>query len=69
MNLLKRFGGFWYNFIVGDDWRIAAGVVIGLAIVALLKHTGNDRSWWLFPLLVVATLGLSLWAEIRPKHK
>jgi hypothetical protein len=24
----KGFGRFWWDFIVGDDWRIAAGVVV-----------------------------------------
>jgi hypothetical protein len=30
------FGRFWWDFIVGDDWRIAAGVVLALALGALL---------------------------------
>jgi hypothetical protein len=32
----KGFGRFWWDFIVGDDWRIAAGVVVVLAGGALL---------------------------------
>jgi hypothetical protein len=31
MKQLRAFAAFWYDFIVGDDWRIAAGVVLGLA--------------------------------------
>ena len=31
---LRSFGAFWWDFIVGDDWRIAAGVVVG---------TGGDQ--------------------------
>ena len=31
MKQLKSFGAFWYDFIVGDDWHVAALVVIGLA--------------------------------------
>ena len=31
MRLSRAFGRFWYDFIVGDDWRIAAGVVLVLA--------------------------------------
>jgi hypothetical protein len=23
MSWLRRFGSFWYDFIVGDDWRLA----------------------------------------------
>jgi hypothetical protein len=32
----KGFGRFWWDFIVGDDWRIAAGVVVVLTAGALL---------------------------------
>jgi hypothetical protein len=34
---------FWWDFIVGDDWRIAAGVVAVLAVGALLV-SGGDAS-------------------------
>jgi len=32
----KGFGRFWWDFIVGDDWRIAAGVLVVLTAGALL---------------------------------
>jgi hypothetical protein len=32
----KGFARFWWDFIVGDDWRIAVGVVLVLAAGALL---------------------------------
>jgi hypothetical protein len=35
MRYLSAFGRFWFDFIVGDDWRIAAGVVTVLAVGAL----------------------------------
>jgi hypothetical protein len=36
----KGFGRFWWDFIVGDDWRIAAGVVVVLTAGALVvAHT------------------------------
>ena len=35
MRWLRAFGRFWVDFIVGDDWRIAAGVVTVLALGAL----------------------------------
>ena len=40
MRFLKSFGHFWYDFIIGDDWKIAAAVVTALAIVAVLLATG-----------------------------
>jgi hypothetical protein len=33
---LRGFGRFWYDFIIGDDWRIAAGVCVMLALGAFL---------------------------------
>jgi hypothetical protein len=53
------FGRFWYHFIVGDDWTLALGVVVGLAITGILKSSGI-QAWWLVPILVIAMLGISL---------
>ena len=36
MRFVKGFARFWWDFIVGDDWRIAAGVVAVLAAGAVL---------------------------------
>ena len=40
MRFLKAFGLFWYDFIIGDDWKIAAYVVGALAIAAVLAVNG-----------------------------
>jgi hypothetical protein len=64
MAFLKNFGSFWYDFIIGDDWRIAAAVVAALALTALLAHAGIT-AWWLLPLVVVTSLGMSLWTAMR----
>jgi hypothetical protein len=50
--------GVW-EFVVGDDWRTAAGVVVALAATALLASAGV-AAWWVMPLAVLALLGLSL---------
>jgi len=36
---MKRFARFWWDFIVGDDWRVAVGVLIAFAFTALLATT------------------------------
>jgi hypothetical protein len=59
VNALRRFGAFWWDFVVGDDWVVAAGVVLGLAGVALLDRAGI-ASWWLLPVVVAGLLALSL---------
>jgi hypothetical protein len=59
MTWIRSFAMFWYDFIVGDDWRVAVGVVAGLAATAGLVHAGVN-AWWLLPVVVAALLGLSL---------
>lgn len=60
MNWLKRFGAFWYAFFVGDDCRLAVGAVLGIGVVGLLLNAGHGSVWWLLPVVVVATLTISL---------
>ncbi len=51
--------GVW-DFVVGDDWRTAAGVVLALALTALVASAGST-AWWVMPPAVVGLLGWSLW--------
>ncbi len=60
MRRLKAFGAFWYDFIVGDDWHVAAVVVAALAVTALLVHVARVNAWWLLPAAVIGVLGWSL---------
>jgi hypothetical protein len=60
MGFIKNFGLFWYDFVVGDDWSVAVGIVIALIITALLAHQ-NITAWWLMPVAVVLVLAMSLW--------
>jgi hypothetical protein len=50
--------GVW-DFVVGDDWTTAAGVVIALGATALIAGT-NASAWWLMPVAVLGLLALSL---------
>jgi hypothetical protein len=56
---LRAFGAFWYDFVVGDDWLVAAGVVVGLAGTYGLSQAGVV-SWWLLPVLLAILLPVSL---------
>jgi hypothetical protein len=56
---LRAFGAFWYDFVIGDDWLVAAGVVIGLAGTYGLNRAGVT-AWWLAPLLIAILLPVSL---------
>jgi hypothetical protein len=57
---MRRFVQFWIDFIIGDDWRIAAGVVLAVAATAALAHSGMDV-WWLMPLAAGAILSVAVW--------
>jgi hypothetical protein len=62
MKYVVAFGRFWWNFIVGDDWTVAAGVAVAIGRVAILvDHDVN--AWWLLPLAVVLLTGISVWRQ------
>jgi hypothetical protein len=65
MRFIRSFGRFWWNFIVGDDWRVAAGVGVALALTALLAHDGVN-AWWLLPVAVALLLADSVRRASRP---
>jgi hypothetical protein len=61
MKLVVGFFRFWYDFIVGDDWRLAAGSVAAVVLTTLAVHHGV-AAWWLLPCAVAALL---LWSVLR----
>ncbi len=55
---------FSWDFVVGDDWRVAAGVVLALAVTGLVAGAGIS-AWWILPLTAAALLALSVWRAVR----
>ena len=62
---VKAFGRFWYDFIVGDDWRVALGVVFALALTYWLSRATNAPTWWLLPASVLVLLPASIYRDTR----
>ena len=60
-----RFLRFWYEFVVGDDWRVALGVAVAIGIAAALVAAGVP-AWWFLPLAVAAVLYASLRRAASP---
>lgn len=63
MKFVVGFGRFWWDFIVGEDWKIAAGVAAVLTVGALLvAETGlSDTAISLLAgagILLVVTLSI-----------
>jgi hypothetical protein len=59
---------FTWDFVVGDDWRIAAGVVLALALTALVAGTAV-AAWWILPLAAAGLLAGSVWWAARAAQR
>lgn len=53
--------GVW-DFFVGDDWQTALGVILALAVTAMIA------AWWVMPVAVCALLALSLRRAARGRR-
>jgi hypothetical protein len=56
---VRHFVRFWWDFVVGDDWRVAAGLAVALGLCAALAQDGI-AAWWVVPAAVVLLLAESL---------
>ena len=65
MSRLSAFGAFLYDFVIGDDWWIAVGVALALALTYLLAHAASLTAWWLVPVVLLALLPVSLYRAVR----
>jgi hypothetical protein len=66
MTKLRQFGAFWYDFVIGDDWQVAVGVVVALAATYGL-HRASLPAWWVVPAAVVILLPYSLWRATKKR--
>ncbi len=55
----RAFLAFWYDFVVGDDWLVAVGVLIALTLTYAVSRT-TVPAWWLMPTAVAVLLPVSL---------
>ena len=62
--MIRAFFRFWRDFLIGDDWRIAAGVTSVLAVGAVLVATGAIADAVLAPLVAVG-IGLVAALSLR----
>lgn len=73
LGVVKGIGRFWYDFVIGDDWKIAAAVVSVLVVGAALAagEVGVEGSW-LTPVLAVGiavAFTLSLLVDVRQQRR
>ncbi len=54
---------FFYRFIFGDDWRVAAAVLLGLVLTGLLVAQ-QVQAWWLVPVVAI----VMTWVSLQRSH-
>jgi len=59
INGIKAFGEFWYDFIIGDDWTIAVGILLAFFGTEWLKGS-TGQSWYLLPIATALLVSNSL---------
>ncbi len=65
---LRAFAAFWYDFVIGDDWRVAVGVALALAVTWGLSRATTAATWWIAPAAVVFLLPLSVYRATRRRR-
>lgn len=70
MRILIAFGRFWYELIIGDDPKIAAAVVLALAVTAALLFLGLPEAIVTVTggLLVLGFFTAALVIDLRPRR-
>jgi hypothetical protein len=71
---LRRFVRFWVDFVVGDDWRIAAGVGLVVVVAGLVAHDRVVRAHVLavstaVAVFAIAGLGLAVDAGVGRRDR
>ena len=56
--LTRALAGVW-EFVVGDDWLVALGVVLTLGVTAVVAAAGLP-AWWIAPIATLAILHRSV---------
>jgi hypothetical protein len=62
VNRVGAFFRFWYDFVVGDDWRLAAAAAASLTLTWIGVEAGIS-AWWVAPLVVATFLVLVVLRE------
>ena len=66
MTRIRQLLRFLWDFVIGDDWRIAAAVAVALVVTLVLSNNGV-AAWWLLPIVVAVILSVSVWGVARSR--
>ena len=56
---IRAFVDFWVDFVVGDDWTVAASVLVAILGTWGLVQAGLP-AWWLLPAAALGSTAVSL---------
>jgi hypothetical protein len=67
LRLVKGFGRFWWDFLVGDTPELFVAALVIIGVIALLSESGhfNTAAVVVLPVLAVVALAASLIRAIR----
>lgn len=68
MKRIRAFGVFWYDFVIGDDWRVAVGVAVALGLTFLAARVTTIPVWWLVPAAIILLLPTSIYRAAHRVH-
>ena len=64
----RAFCAFWYDFIIGDDWVVALGVTLALAITFAVSRITDAPVSWIIVVAVAILLPLSVFRATRSRR-
>ncbi|MCX6454821.1 MAG: hypothetical protein NT057_00955 [Actinobacteria bacterium] len=65
IKLVKDFGYFWYDFLIGDDLIGTAIVLAAMEATYLLHHHSGSNAWYVLPIAVAFLLPVNLFRVTR----
>ena len=63
-DLILGFARFWYDFIIGDDWMAAAGVLVMIGGAWELLRVGIP-AFWFGPIAILITASITIRRALR----
>ncbi len=62
--MIRRAALAVWDFVVGDDWRLALAAVVAIGLTAVVCAIGPS-AWWLTPLIAI----LALYWSVAPARR
>jgi len=71
VRMIKGFGMFWWDFLVGDtpELFLAALAILGIVALLSLSAHANTVAVVVLPVLIVISLGLSVYRGVQDSKR